>query len=44
VTDGGLWLILMCSTVALAGIAILLFQMCERVARARGLIDWKTNY
>ena len=44
VSDGGLWLILTCSTIALAGIAILWFLQCERVARARGLIDWKTNY
>ncbi|TMQ64000.1 MAG: ABC transporter permease [Candidatus Eisenbacteria bacterium] len=44
VSDGGLWLILLGSTVALAGAAILWFLHCERVARARGLIDWKTNY
>lgn len=42
--NGTLWLILAGSTVALAGIAIGWFQWCERVARSRGLIDWKTNY
>jgi len=44
VSDGGLWLILLCATAALAAIAVLWFQQCERTARARGLIDWKTNY
>ena len=43
-TDGGLWLVLLASTAALAGVAVLWFLGCERVARARGLIDWKTNY
>lgn len=44
VSDGGLWLILLLSTAAVAGIAVLWFLWCERIARARGLIDWKTNY
>jgi ABC-2 type transport system permease protein len=44
VGNGALWLILAGSTVALAGVAIGWFLWCERVARSRGLIDWKTNY
>jgi len=44
VSDGGLWIILLCSTAVLAAIAVLWFLQCERIARARGLIDWKTNY
>jgi ABC-2 type transport system permease protein len=43
-SDGGLWLVLLAATVALAIVAVLWFLQCERVARARGLIDWKTNY
>lgn len=42
--DAELWLVLMVSTVALAGVALLWFRWCEHIARARGLIDWKTNY
>ena len=43
-TDGELWGILLASTVlfALAGWGV--FTACERVARANGLIDRKTNY
>ena len=44
VSDGGLWIILVGSTAVLAGIAVLWFLQCERIARTRGLIDWKTNY
>ena len=44
VSDGGLWLVLVLSTAAVAGLAILWFRWCERIARTRGLIDWKTNY
>ncbi len=44
VSDGGLWLILVLSTAAVAGIGLLWFFWCERIARERGLIDWKTNY
>ncbi len=44
VSDGGLWLVLCVSTAGVAGFAILWFARCERIARERGLIDWKTNY
>jgi len=36
--------VLAVSTVALAGASLLWFAWCEHTARARGLIDWKTNY
>jgi ABC-2 type transport system permease protein len=42
--DAALWVILGASTVGLAAISVLWFSWCERTARARGLIDWKTNY
>lgn len=44
VPDGTLWLVLAASTVALSVVGFLWFGWCERVARSRGLIDWKTNY
>ena len=44
VPDGTLWLVLAASTVMLAAIGFVWFGLCERVARTRGLIDWKTNY
>ena len=44
VPDGTLWLVLAASTVMLASIGFVWFGWCERVARTRGLIDWKTNY
>jgi ABC-2 type transport system permease protein len=43
-SDAGLWLILIASTAAISVTALLAFSLCERTARARGLIDWKTNY
>jgi len=42
--DGSLILILALSTVILGAASILWFRWCEHTARARGLIDWKTNY
>jgi ABC-2 type transport system permease protein len=42
--DGTLWLILALSTAGLAAASLAWFAWCERVARSRGLIDWKTNY
>lgn len=42
--DGMLWLVLAASTVGLSAASLAWFAWCERVARARGLIDWKTNY
>jgi len=44
VSNGSLWLVLAASTVALSVAGYLWFGWCERVARSRGLIDWKTNY
>ena len=44
VGDGELWGILALSTVVIAAVAWLWFRQCERIARSRGLIDWKTNY
>jgi ABC-2 type transport system permease protein len=44
VSNGNLWLVLAVSTVALSVVGYLWFGWCERVARSRGLIDWKTNY
>ena len=43
-SDGDLWRVLAFATVALCFTALLWFQSCERFARERGLIDWKTNY
>ena len=42
--DAELWLILTFATGVLSGLALLWFRLCEHTARARGLIDWKTNY
>jgi len=44
VPDGTLWLVLAVSTVALSVVGYFWFGWCERIARTRGLIDWKTNY
>lgn len=43
-SDGGLVGILALSTLGLAAASLLWFRWCEHTARARGLIDWKTNY
>jgi ABC-2 type transport system permease protein len=43
-SDGDLWRVLAFATVVLCGAALLWFRWCERYARERGLIDWKTNY
>jgi ABC-2 type transport system permease protein len=43
-SDGDLWRVIALATVGLCGLAILWFGWCERFARERGLIDWKTNY
>lgn len=43
-TDSDLWGILGVSTVVLCAAAVVWFGWCERFARARGLIDWKSNY
>ncbi|HEV8128114.1 MAG TPA: ABC transporter permease [Candidatus Eisenbacteria bacterium] len=42
--DGALVGILALSTVLLGLVATGWFRWCEHTARARGLIDWKTNY
>ena len=42
--DGDLWRIIAGATLGLCLAAILWFGWCERYARDRGLIDWKTNY
>ena len=42
--EGDLWRVLALATVGLCVAAVLWFRWCERNARARGLIDWKTNY
>jgi ABC-2 type transport system permease protein len=42
--DGALIGVLALSTVFLAVLSTLWFRWCEHTARARGLIDWKTNY
>lgn len=42
--DGTLWLVLAASTVGLGAASLAWFAWCERVARSRGLIDWKTSY
>ena len=43
-SDGDLWRIIAGATLGLCVAAILWFGWCERYARDRGLIDWKTNY
>ncbi len=43
-SDGDLWRVIALSTVALCALALVWFSWCERTARERGLIDWKTNY
>jgi len=43
-SDGDLWRVIALATVALCGMAFLWFGWCERFARSRGLIDYKTNY
>ncbi len=43
-SDGYLWRVIAFATVALCGLAFLWFGWCERFARERGLIDWKSNY
>ena len=43
-SDAHLWGVIALATVGLCGIAIVWFDWCERTARRRGLIDWKTNY
>ena len=43
-SDGDLWGVIALSTVALCALALVWFSWCERTARKRGLIDWKTNY
>jgi ABC-2 type transport system permease protein len=42
--DGELWKIIALATMGLCIAALASFAWCERVARDRGLIDWKTNY
>ena len=42
--DAALWSVLAASTVVLGAAALVWFRWCEGTARARGLIDWKTNY
>lgn len=42
--DGTLWLILAMTTAATVVAGFYWFAWCERTARARGLIDWKSNY
>jgi ABC-2 type transport system permease protein len=43
-SDRDLWGVIALATVGLTGIAVVWFGWCERTARRRGLIDWKTNY
>ena len=43
-SDGALWLILCASTIATIAGGYFWFGACEWFARARGLIDWKSNY
>jgi ABC-2 type transport system permease protein len=43
-SDASLWAVLWISFAGLSLVAMLWFTWCERRARARGLIDWKTNY
>jgi len=42
--DSALWSVLLVSTVGLAVAGWGVFAWCERIARARGYIDRKTNY
>jgi ABC-2 type transport system permease protein len=42
--DGYLWGVLLVSTVGIAFAGLGVFNLCERTARARGLIDRKTDY
>jgi ABC-2 type transport system permease protein len=43
-SDGDLWRVIAFATVVLCGLAFVWFGWCERFARERGLIDWKSNY
>jgi ABC-2 type transport system permease protein len=43
-SDGDLWRVIALATVAICALAFLWFNGCERFARERGLIDWKSNY
>src|SRR6185503_11122391 len=43
-SDGDLWRVIALATVGLCILAMVWFEWCERFARRRGLIDWKTNY
>ena len=43
-SDADLWRILAFSTAGFCAFALVWFGFCERVARDRGLIDWRTNY
>jgi len=43
-SDGDLWRVIALATAGLCAAAFLWFGWCERIARNRGLIDWKTNY
>jgi ABC-2 type transport system permease protein len=43
-SDGDLWRVIALATAGLCAAAFLWFNWCERIARNRGLIDWKTNY
>jgi ABC-2 type transport system permease protein len=42
--DADLWSVLAISTIGLCALAFIWFELCERIARKHGLIDWKTNY
>jgi ABC-2 type transport system permease protein len=44
ISDAGLVALSASMTLALAGIAVVLFRRCDHVARERGLIDRTTNY
>ncbi|HEY7727656.1 MAG TPA: ABC transporter permease [Candidatus Eisenbacteria bacterium] len=43
-SDGALWAVLLASTAALAAAGLAVFAWCERIARANGYIDRRTNY
>jgi len=43
-SNADLWRILALSTAGFCAFALVWFGFCERVARDRGLIDWRTNY
>jgi len=43
-SDGQLWMILTAATLGISVGAFVWFRSCEHTARARGLIDLKTNY